>query len=148
MPIEFYQGRPLEPEELESIRQQIEQFDTLKRSTRKCAESPPSLLAIAACGGLRSAPNCRTRRALLHLSYSCASPHGLAMLVTQDPQRKSSPTWEGGNRAALPSVGDEARRQAAATRPVGAVSRRSRKRTRPWSIRASGTEKVGTMTSG
>ena len=30
MPIEFYQGRPLEPEELESIRQQIEQFDTIE----------------------------------------------------------------------------------------------------------------------
>ena len=34
--------------------------------------SPPSLLTTAACGGLRSAPDCRTRRALLHLSYSCA----------------------------------------------------------------------------
>ena len=43
----------------------------------------------AACGGLRSAPDCRTRRALLHLSYSCASPCGRAMLVTQDPFRKS-----------------------------------------------------------
>jgi len=30
MPIEFYQGRPLEPEELEAIRQQIEQFDTIE----------------------------------------------------------------------------------------------------------------------
>jgi hypothetical protein len=29
MPIEFYRGRPLEPEELEQIRQQIEQFDTI-----------------------------------------------------------------------------------------------------------------------
>jgi hypothetical protein len=28
--LEFYQGRPLEPEELESIRQQIEQFDTIE----------------------------------------------------------------------------------------------------------------------
>src|SRR5215813_12989290 len=35
--------------------------------------SPPRLLTAAACGGLRSAPDCRTRRALLHLSYSCAS---------------------------------------------------------------------------
>ena len=32
--------------------------------------SPPSLLTTAACGGLRSTPNCRPRRALLHLSYS------------------------------------------------------------------------------
>src|SRR5262245_36579299 len=49
--------------------------------------SPPSLLTTAACGGLRSAPDCRTRRALLHLSYSCAAPFGPAILVTQDPQR-------------------------------------------------------------
>src|SRR5262249_48414793 len=49
--------------------------------------SPPSLLTTAACGGLRSAPDCRTRRALLHLPYSCASPCGRAMLVTQDPSR-------------------------------------------------------------
>ena len=34
--------------------------------------SPPSLLTTAACGGLRSTPDCRPRRALLHLSYSCA----------------------------------------------------------------------------
>src|SRR5262249_57054383 len=53
--------------------------------------SPPSLLATAACGGLRSAPDCRTRRALPHLLYSCASPFGQALLVTQDPNR----TWTG-----------------------------------------------------
>src|SRR5499425_3728829 len=51
--------------------------------------SPPSLLTTAACGGLRSAPDCRTRRALLHLPYSCAPPCGEAMLVTQDPTRTS-----------------------------------------------------------
>src|SRR5262249_9371791 len=49
--------------------------------------SPPRLLTAAACGGLRSAPDCRTQRALLHLSYSCAPPFGLAMLVTHDPFR-------------------------------------------------------------
>jgi hypothetical protein len=49
--------------------------------------SPPRLLTAAACGGLGSAPDCRTRRALLHLSYSCAPPCGEAMLVTQDPLR-------------------------------------------------------------
>jgi len=49
--------------------------------------SPPSLLTTAACGGLRSTPDCRPRRALLHLSYSCAWPFGPAMLVTQDPFR-------------------------------------------------------------
>src|SRR5262252_4280600 len=45
--------------------------------------SPPWLLTTAACGGLRSAPDCRTRRALLHLSYSYAMPFGPALLVTQ-----------------------------------------------------------------
>jgi hypothetical protein len=30
MPIEFYNGRPRKPEELEHIRQQIEQFDTVE----------------------------------------------------------------------------------------------------------------------
>src|SRR5260221_14355514 len=41
-------------------------------------------LTTAACGGLRSTPDCRPRRALLHLSYSYASPCGPALLVTQD----------------------------------------------------------------
>ena len=49
--------------------------------------SPPSLLTTAACGGLRSTPDCRPRRALLHLSYSCAPPCGPAILVTQCQQR-------------------------------------------------------------
>jgi hypothetical protein len=40
-------------------------------------------LTTAACGGLRSAPDCRPRSVLLHLSYSCASPCGPALLVTQ-----------------------------------------------------------------
>src|SRR5258708_25527224 len=39
-------------------------------------------LTTIACGGLRSTPDCRPRRALLHLSYSCASPFGPAILVT------------------------------------------------------------------
>src|SRR6516225_3933764 len=51
--------------------------------------SPPRLLTAAACGGLRSAPDCRTRRALLHLSYSCASPCGRAMLVIQGPRAEA-----------------------------------------------------------
>src|SRR6266576_3815334 len=49
--------------------------------------SPPSLLTTAACGGLRSTPDCRPRRALLHLSYSYAPPCGPALLVTQCQQR-------------------------------------------------------------
>ncbi len=55
--------------------------------------SPPWLLTTAACGGLRSAPDCRTRRVLLHLSYSCASPFGPALLVTQDPLRNKPPPF-------------------------------------------------------
>src|SRR4029077_5877177 len=47
--------------------------------------SPPSLLTTAACGGLRSAPDCRPRRTFLHLSYSYAPPCGPALLVTQNP---------------------------------------------------------------
>src|SRR5712672_1877512 len=53
--------------------------------------SPPRLLTAAACGGLRSAPDCRTRRALLHLSYSCAPPILTSALVTHDPERFSGP---------------------------------------------------------
>src|SRR6516165_3017627 len=45
--------------------------------------SPPSLLTTAACGGLRSTPDCRSRRTYLHLSYSYAPPCGPALLVTQ-----------------------------------------------------------------
>src|SRR5712672_3203942 len=43
------------------------------------------LLTTAACGGLRSAPDCRPRRTFLHLSYSYAPPCGPALLVTQNP---------------------------------------------------------------
>src|SRR3974377_434554 len=49
--------------------------------------SPPSLLTTAACGGLRSTPDCRPRRAFLHLSYRYAPPGGPALLVTQCHKR-------------------------------------------------------------
>ena len=49
--------------------------------------SPPSLLTTAACGGLRSTPDCRPRRAFLHLPYSYVSPCGPALLVTQCQNR-------------------------------------------------------------
>src|ERR1700681_2327471 len=52
--------------------------------------SPPLLLTTAACGGLRSSPDCRPRRSFLYLSYSCATPFGPAILVTQDPTRTSA----------------------------------------------------------
>ena len=45
--------------------------------------SPPWLLTTAACGGLRSTPDCRPRRTFLHLSCSYAAPCGPALLVTQ-----------------------------------------------------------------
>src|ERR1700720_4557014 len=53
--------------------------------------SPPSLLTTAACGGLRSTPDCRPRRAFLHLSYSYAAPCGPALLVTQCHNRTHAP---------------------------------------------------------
>src|SRR5437016_8840738 len=49
--------------------------------------SPPSLLTTAACGGLRPEPDCRPRRALLHLSYSSAPPYSCGAFVTHDPFR-------------------------------------------------------------
>jgi hypothetical protein len=47
--------------------------------------APLRRIGTAACGGLRSTPDCRPRRTCLHLSYSYASPFGPALLVTQDP---------------------------------------------------------------
>ena len=61
--------------------------------------SPPSLLTTAACGGLRSTPDCRPRRALLHLSYSCAPPFGPAILVTHDPSRTTGHSQRACSRA-------------------------------------------------
>jgi hypothetical protein len=49
--------------------------------------SQPLLLTMAACGGLRSAPDCRPRRAYVHLSHSCASPFGPVILATHGQQR-------------------------------------------------------------
>jgi hypothetical protein len=48
--------------------------------------SPPSLLTTAARGGLRPAPDCRPRRALLHLSYSSAPLHADGAFVTHAPE--------------------------------------------------------------
>jgi hypothetical protein len=50
---------------------------------------PELLLTTAACGGWRSTPDRRPRRTFVHLSYSCATPFGPAILVTHDPKRKS-----------------------------------------------------------
>jgi hypothetical protein len=46
MPMEFYQGRPLEPEELEAIRQQIEQFDTIEDRSRNARDRRAQLAAF------------------------------------------------------------------------------------------------------
>ena len=61
-------------------------------SQRWLQRSPPSLLATAACSGLRPAPDCRPRRALLHLSYSSAPPYSDGAFVTHDPRRKLQDT--------------------------------------------------------
>jgi hypothetical protein len=45
------------------------------------------VMTPAACGGLGSASDHRTRRAILHLSYNCASPFGPKLLVTHDPEQ-------------------------------------------------------------
>ena len=57
--------------------------------------SPPLLLTTAACGGLRSTPDCRPRRALLHLSYSCAPSHS-------DGARDTRPTTDLGPKVGGP----------------------------------------------
>jgi hypothetical protein len=72
--------------------QNVDELPTLAaelRSKFDCNAHHPRLLTAAACNGLRSAHDCRPRRALLHLSYSCAPPFGRAMLVTIDPHRTS-----------------------------------------------------------
>src|SRR5260370_42679988 len=45
----------------------------------------------AARGGLRPAPDCRPRRALLHLSYSSAPLHADGTFVTHDPKPDRHP---------------------------------------------------------
>src|SRR5260370_18920284 len=63
--------------------------------------TPPSLFATAACSGLRTEPDCRPRRDLLHLSYSCAPSYS-------DGARDTRPTrtffWPSGARSAPCSV--------------------------------------------
>src|SRR5690242_13576263 len=59
--------------------------------------SPPSLLTTAACGGLRPAPDCRPRRALLHLSYSSALSYSDRAFVTHAPKQTS---------AIIPAIGE------------------------------------------
>jgi hypothetical protein len=73
----------------------LRRFACARLSRPRLPESCPGISATLATTAfnrsslrwLGSAPDRRTRRALLHLSYSCARPFGQAMLVTQDPQR-------------------------------------------------------------
>src|SRR5256886_6191533 len=65
----------------------LQRFACARLSQPCLSGSPPLLLTTAACGGLRSAPDCRPRRTFLHLSYSYATPFGPAILVTQEPLR-------------------------------------------------------------
>jgi hypothetical protein len=58
--------------------------------------SPPSLLTTAARGGLRPAPDCRPRRALLHLSYSSAPSYPDGAFVTHAPEPTLPVAWKGG----------------------------------------------------
>ena len=74
------------------------------------------------------------------VSCNCASSRGSNKLWSRIGVR--------GRRLAAFPFDQASDNHAAASRPAWAVSRRSRNRTRPWSIRASGTAKVGTMTSG
>src|SRR5215468_4903567 len=58
-----------------------------------CNAHHHGFLTTAACSGLRSAHDCRPRRALLHLLHSCAQLYGPTALVTHDPlQTCATPT--------------------------------------------------------
>src|SRR4249919_3491663 len=62
--------------------------------------SPLSLLTTAARGGLRPAPDCRPRRALLHLSYSSAPLYAGGTFVTHTPCPdlfRASTSWPPGS---------------------------------------------------
>src|SRR5215472_6204421 len=76
-----------------------------------CNAHHHGFLTTAACSGLRSAHDCRPRRALLHLLHSCAQLYGPTALVTHDPQQTSATTdclqrntWiDEGNDGRIPS---------------------------------------------
>src|SRR5258708_38604595 len=78
-------------------------------------------LTTAACGGLRSTPDSRPRRVLLHLSYSYAPPFGPAMLVLHDPQRK----WTRASAIRLFRFSPQSLHSRASISAVGRVTRAS-----------------------
>src|SRR5260370_5697429 len=63
--------------------------------------TPPSLFATAACSGLRTEPDCRPRRDLLHLSYSCAPSYSAG---AREPRPTRTFFWPSGARSAPCSV--------------------------------------------
>src|SRR5258708_11658906 len=76
-------------------RQQIDAYEQVERPPEEIHDGGGRTFA-AGIGKRRrkglaaqSAGQMRDARAFLHLSYSCASPCGPAILVTQDPIRKS-----------------------------------------------------------
>src|ERR1700737_2616266 len=62
--------------------------------------SPPSLSTTAACGGLRSTPDCRPRRTFLHLSYSYAVWTGDTRDTRPEPVMCSAPAGRGASSTA------------------------------------------------
>ena len=76
--------------------------------------SPPSLLTTAACGGLRPAPDCRSRRALLHFLCSSAPSYSEDAFVTRDPFRTFDSAGSGAE-----ARGHIARSQPTANRATG-----------------------------
>jgi hypothetical protein len=74
---------PPSPNPLSTLLQRFA-FARLSQSylSESCSDfsATPCLLDTAACGGLRSTPNCRPGRTYLHLSYSHAAPWGPALL--------------------------------------------------------------------
>jgi hypothetical protein len=80
--------------------------------------SPPSLLTTAACGGLRSTPDCRTRRAILHLSERYGRP-----MVFQDCRQATRPS-----RPRYLTIASSALSTSA---PIGITTKRSRSSCRP-----------------
>src|ERR1700741_3084740 len=82
---------------------------------------PPSLLTTAARGGLRPAPDCRSRRALLHLSYSSAPSYSDSAFVThvESPGGLSPPGGPRSVREPLDSYGSRCSAVSMTELPVG-----------------------------
>src|SRR5262249_506197 len=96
--------------------------------------SPPLLLTTAACGGLRSTPDCRPRRALLHLSYSCAPSYADGARDTRpkaDIGRVEMPQCSG---LVSPMLSFGWQRGRVGSAPISIQSRRDEwnTRKRPW----------------